>query len=348
MKNKLEYPKDVINLKFDDRMKQNVLNGIQGNQMKRRKTRAKRFIYPGVAAAVIFAGLIGSSYFSVGAAKVAAKIPYFSIFIKQEEYKYALYDVIGDAAVSKGYKLGSIDSSIPKKEITLGVLYSKKDFNHIKDEIEKNLNKALVAKNFGKYDITLKRQEERVVEEDSPDVKKYIEDSVKLEQKIIDLLEKNHYQMAFPVQVRINQIEKFIYVAIPKTETKPRVDELKKMLVAASRPYGEFTFRVSRIDMKARAQEQRWDELGIIQILGGGLMENKEFKVTGYSYSFHPLPLQLEIKTSIKSTDSDAKEQAATIVNEINSFIQTDGLTKKVRNDPYEITVFSKDKKKLN
>ena len=100
--------------------------------------------------------------------------------------------------------------------------------------------------------------------------------------------------------------------------------------------------------MTAREQELRWGKNNIISILVGGLMANKEFKVSGFSYSFHPLPLQITIKTSVDSSDDEAKDLAKRIEDEINSFIQTDDITKEVRNDPYEITILSKDKKKIN
>lgn len=58
-------------------------------------------------------------------------------------------------------------------------------------------------------------------------------------------------------------------------------------------------------------------------------MENKAFKVTGFSYSFHSLPLQIKIKTSLNSTDSEAKELAEEIESEITEFIQTHEKTSK-------------------
>jgi hypothetical protein len=80
----------------------------------------------------------------------------------------------------------------------------------------------------------------------------------------------------------------------------------------------------------------------------GGLMENKDFKVTGFSYSFHPLPLQIKIKTSLDSGHPDAEKLAEEIENEITEFIQTHEKTAEVRNDPYELKIYGKDKKIMN
>jgi hypothetical protein len=352
MKNNVKYPKAVLDeLQFKNEHKQYVLNKIKQQNGEPRlvtKRRASRkVIFSSITAAAIFVILIGSANLSLGAAKVAAKIPYFHLFIQQEEYKHAAAEVIGDVANAKGYQLGSFELSIPDKEVKLGLRYSESDYNNIKGHVEKNVNKALIANNFGSFDIITKRERVIVPEKEDPKVEKYQKESEALQQQIIAYLEKNHYEMPFPVEARINQFERFIYVAIPKTET--RTEELKQFLDTTTALYGgKFKYRISKINMKAREQELRWEKNNIISILVGGLMANKEFKVSGFSYSFHPLPLQITIKTSVDSSDDKAKDLAKRIEDEINSFIQTDDITKEVRNDPYEITIVSKDKKKIN
>jgi hypothetical protein len=126
------------------------------------------------------------------------------------------------------------------------------------------------------------------------------------------------------------------------------VPELKEQLKLLTRDYGEFRYRKTSINMAAREQELRWGKNDIISILFGGLQENKAFKVTGLSYSFHPLPLQIEVKISLKSTDPEAKQIAEEIENEITDFIQTHEKAAEVRNDPYELSIVGKDKKKIN
>jgi hypothetical protein len=141
-------------------------------------------------------------------------------------------------------------------------------------------------------------------------------------------------------------VEDFIYIALPKTEK--RVDELKEQLKLLTKEYGEFRYRITSIDMAAREQELRWGKSGVLNVLFSGLDENKAFKVTGLSYSFHPLPLQIKVKISLKSTDPEAKKLAEEIENEITDFIQTHEMATEVRNDPYELIILGKDKKKIN
>ncbi|ASK64083.1 hypothetical protein CFK37_18945 [Virgibacillus phasianinus] len=310
----------------------------------------KKIAFFSSAAVLLFALLIGSAYVSPSIAKVVAKVPYFGLFIKQEEYKQAVYSVILDVTNEKEYKIGSIEASVPKREITLSIIGSKKKVNSIKDDLIKDINVALVDQNFGEYDIEIEKQQEMKGKDGgmvlSQEARQNMKNSQELEANIIKQLKGHNYTMAFPVQVRINKVEKFIYVAVPKTEK--RTEELHELLVATSKDYGEFKIEISKIDMDARKQEIRWGKNNIIGTLVGGLMENEDFKVTGFSYSFHPLPLQIKVKTSLNPSDPGAKQVANEIKGEINYFIQHHEKTKEVRNDPYEIHIFGKDKKEIN
>lgn len=357
MDKKWEYPNNHSELKqicFEEKHMENVLSAIRDPQSIhtakiKNRTVLKRFVYSTLAAASLFILIIGSSYFSLGMAKVAAKIPYFSLFIKQEEYKYALHDVIFDAINKNQYELVDLDVSIPKKKITVSLLGSKKEVDSIKEEVIKNINGDLVKNNFGKYKIEVKKGAlPDKVRGLTHKEEKYVSDSMELEKKVLEILDKNNYKPAFPIEVRINSMENFIYVALPNTESKQRVSELKELLKSVTKDYGEFRVRITSIDLKAREQELRWGDSHITGIIGSGLMSNESFKVTGFSYSFHPYPLEMKIKTSVKSTDPKANELAEEIMNEVKEFIQNHEITKDVRNDEYKVMIYGKDKKLIN
>jgi hypothetical protein len=349
MEDKLKYPKNS-HMHFNEKHKKNVLGAIKNlpekNRRKGSKIVIKRWGYSTLAAAALFLLLIGSTHVSLGMAKVAAKIPYFNLFIEQTEYKYALYDVIADVMNENKYDFNTLDVSIPDREIQIGVLGTKEEVKAMKDNVIESVNNELVAQKFGKYDIEVQRGELRQPMEPTPEENEYMRKSMELEGKVQDLLVKNNYQPAFPIEVRINSMENFIYIALPKTEK--RVDELKEQLKLLTKEYGEFRYRITSIDMAAREQELRWGKSGVLNVLFGGLDENKAFKVTGLSYSFHPLPLQIKVKISLKSTDPEAKKLAEEIENEITDFIQTHKMATEVRNDPYELIILGKDKKKIN
>ena len=347
MEDKLKYPKNS-HMRFEDKHKQNVLEAIKNRADKNRSTIImKRWGYSSIAAVAVFLLLIGSSYFSLGMAKVTAKIPYFSLFIKQEEYYFALRNVIDDVMNENKFEISDLDVSVPNREITVSLLGSKAEVKSMEEIVVQKLNDELVAQNFGKYDIEIKKGTlPESVAETTAEEEEFTGKSMELEKKVLALLEKNNYTPAFPIEVRINSMENFIYIALPNTET--RVPELKDQLKVLTKEYGEFKYKITSIDMAAREQELRWAKNDVIHVLVGGLRENKDFKVTGFSYSFHPLPLQIKVKTSIKSTDPEAKRLAEDIENEITEFIQTHEKTAEVRNDPYELSIYSKDKKIIN
>lgn len=352
MKDNLKYPNN-LHMRFEEKHKQKVLESIKNlpeeNRSKGSKIMIKRWGYSTFAAIVLFLLLIGSTHVSLAMAKVTAKIPYFSYFIKQKEYTDALHVVIFEVLNENKYEFNNLNVSVPDREIKIWLLGSNDDVRSMKAEVIEAINSELVAQNFGKYDIEVKKGKERTSQkpmESTPEIDEYIRKKFELEEKILDMLAKNNYHPAFPVEVRINSKENFIYVALPKTEK--RVAELKEQLNLLTKDYGEFRYKITSIDMTAREQELRWTQNGIIDIIFDGLNENKAFKIEGLSYSFHPLPLQIGVRISLKSTDPEAKEIAETIEKEIAEFIQTHEMTANVRNDPYEVTVYGKDEKKIN
>ena len=322
-----------------------MLEAVKNRPDKNRSNMVmKRWGYSSIAAVAVFLLFIGSSYFSLGMAKVAAKIPYFSLFIKQEEYYFALRDVIDDVMNENKYEISDLDVSVPNRKISVSLLGSKTEVKSMEKEVEQKLNNELVVQNFGKYDIEIKKGTlPELVTETTAEEEEYFRKSMELEKKVLALLEKNNYTPAFPIEVRMNNMENFMYIALPNTET--RVPELKEQLKVLTKEYGEFRYKITSIDMAAREQELRWGKKWSIHILVGGLMENKDFKVTGISYSFHPLPLQIKVKTSVKSTNPEAKKLAEDIENEITEFIQTHEKTAEVRNDPYELLIIVKIRK---
>lgn len=351
MRDKVKYPKN-LHMRFEEKHKQKVLEAIKNlpeeNRRKGSKILIKRWGYSTFAALVLFLLLIGSTHVSLAMAKVTAKIPYFSYFIKQKEYTDALHGVIFEVITENKYDFSNLNVSVPDREIKIWLIGSYEDVRSIKAEVIETINSELVAQNFGKYDIEVKRGKVRQPDamESTPEVEEYVRKTFELEKKVIDMLAKNNYHPAFPVQVRINSKENFIYIALPKTEK--RIAELKEKLNLLTKDYGEFRYKITSIDMAAREQELRWVQNGIIDIIFEGLSENKAFKIEGLSYSFHPLPLQIGVRISLKSTDPEAIEIAETIENEIAEFIRTHEMTENVRNDPYEVTIYGKDEKKIN
>ncbi|WP_191277029.1 DUF4030 domain-containing protein [Neobacillus kokaensis] len=80
--------------------------------------------------------------------------------------------------------------------------------------------------------------------------------------------------------------------------------------------------------------------------IADGLMAKKEFKVTGVGYK--DKPLSFIITTSVLSSDPTAKAHGTKLESLIVEFLQSEEISPIVDNEPYEITVNSKDNKKIN
>lgn len=353
MEDQLRGSKDnsiLNNIRFEKTNKQNVLMAIKDPHKTNSKRYLQKMTHSGVALALLIGLILGTSYISPAIAKVAAKIPYISQFVKNEEYKNEIYDLIGKVSYENNYQLRDLKVNVSKRSISYYIEGVSADVRKQKETIIKTLNSALEEKNFGTYKIQVKRYVEKGDKFDPRELtaeeEKYVQQSQELEKKVVEALEKHKYVTAFPVQVRINKKEHFMYVAVPKTEE--RIEELKSLLLTISKDYGEFKMKITRIDMKAREQEIRWGRANVISNIGNALIANKELKVKTYSYSFHPYPLQLTIKTKIKSIDLNAPTISKKIENEIKDYLQFDNNTKSVRNDPYILNVLSKEGVKIN
>ncbi|SOC11403.1 uncharacterized protein DUF4030 [Ureibacillus xyleni] len=350
MKDKWNYP-EQRDLKFEQKHKEHVSKKVGEFHKIGKKGRNILFVKRMTLTAVSTIGLVGiliaSTYVSPAMAKVVSNIPYIAEFINQQERTVDLYDTVIDVINKQEKKLLNLE--ISKQQINITLLGTDEEIQAMKEKVVTNVDTALQEKNLGNFSIDVKAGEEIPWPEDDPETKKMIKDSEALHDEIMALLNENHYEPAFPIEARVNNVENFIYVAVPNTESKERMEKLKELLKSASSKYGDdFKMRITRIDMKAREQELRWEKNGIVHYIGGALMENEDFNVTGYSYSFHPYPLMLKLKTSIKSTDPDVEELVEKIENEITQFIQSDERTKDIRNDPYDLIIMSKDKKRIN
>ncbi|MEH7514258.1 DUF4030 domain-containing protein [Gottfriedia acidiceleris] len=354
MNNKWRYPKDQT-LRFEEKNKELVLESIKKENvvlLSRKKPRIfRKTLYGIITAACLILLIITSTYVSPAMAKVVANIPYFRLFIEQKEYRQDLNNVIFDVVQEKGLEIyHGIDVSVPTRELILTLIGTKEHVDQLRPEVIKDINAKLIAENFGKFDITVKRVGLKEVRGNNgtdltPEEKEYERQWSELQPKVEEYLKNNKYVTPFPPSVTINKNQRYIYVSIAKTEK--REAELEQAMLELSKPYGDFVLDIRKSDMTAREQELRWENNDIIGILASGLMENKEFKVRGFSYSFHPLPLLIEVRVSLKSTDPKAKKLEERIQREINTFIKTDELTKNVRNDPYVVTVIGKDEKKI-
>jgi hypothetical protein len=292
-------------------------------------------------AAVLLVGLfIGSAFFSPTMAEVASRIPYLNQLFESKP----ISEVIAEE-LRKKYNIDSVGIQfIPNKIVDVSILGTEEYYNDVKDDVEKTIQDILSSRKYNAFTVNVYKSNP-YKENEEPEQLEFDRQSGELLDAIHEELEKYNITV-LSVGVRNRNKEKLVELDVPDTE--PRIDEIKKVVqsVIESKNKGEFQIKVHKIDMEKREQELRWHT--VIKTIAEGLMSTKEYKVKGVGYSNHPSPMTITIKTTVSSSDPGAKELGNKIEKMVVDFINSPEAKKAVKDDPYKIIVYSKDKKKLN
>ncbi|MGP4079950.1 DUF4030 domain-containing protein [Pseudalkalibacillus sp. R45] len=296
------------------------------------------------AAIVLFFGLfIGSAFVSPVMAKMASKLPYLGQLFESEP----ITSEIVEELEKMDYPIMGVGVSYQgKKEIWVRIEGSQDYVDGIKEEVENSVHDILGTRNYDAYTIKVSRYEPiknkkitEVSERDKAAQEAISEISEELKQKDVKFMHHGYgYKSPDSKEIRFT-------ISIPDSEK--RVDLIEKTYdeILASRDIGLYTVEIERVDMMKKEQEGRWSE--ILHIIGEELLGKKEYKITGLAFSVYPTP-EIIFKSSVKSTDPEAKEYGERMEKIIEKSFQSEEMQAKVKGDEYIITIRSKDKKKLN
>lgn len=341
---KIEIPKELhdrAKLGVEKAKSETVDHYQSFNRRKRKKWGVGKKITYFVSAAVLLFGLLfGSAFIFPSMANVLAKVPFLSTIFESEPAVSTVSEELRD----KGYKISGVSFRVKNKTMTISVEGSNEYYEDVKDEIKDIAKDILQSKHYDAYTLKVDKYKP-FVHDISAEDKKRMKESDKLLTAIHQALEEHDYNV-MGLGIRNNKIERFVSLDIPDTEA--RVEEIKELVgnVIKEKDLGEFPIKINKINMERKAQERRW--MPVISTIFEGLLAKKEYKVTGEAYSFYPLPLRIEIRTSIHSTNQDAEELGEKIEDTIDNFIETEAVSQAVKDDPYRVEVLSKDKKKIN
>ncbi|WP_433750131.1 DUF4030 domain-containing protein [Falsibacillus pallidus] len=319
------------------RIKEKV--NLKLNSEKKRDRRVMKRITFISSAAVLMIGLfIGSAFVSPAVEQVAAKIPYLKLIFKsQMSISERIYGELKDA----GYKIeGAGVSFVPKKTVSVTVGGSEKYYSSVKGEIKKKTKKILDSWQYDAYKIQVeKAPAETNVDERNPS---------RTEQAMDAIVKKLEAEKLSFRTLGTNEKEKEVEIELPDTDSAEQREKIKGAAAEALKENGltDIHIKIHLAKMKFVEMEQRWQP--VISAIAEGLMSKSEYKVRGVGYSFHPLPLTITIKTSVDSKSPEAKRLAEKIENEVNELIHSDEAKRAVKDDPYRLIIYSKDKKELN
>ncbi|MCA1063852.1 hypothetical protein QTG56_01310 [Rossellomorea sp. AcN35-11] len=348
MKNKWQYPEDMDHLTFNKEHQKKVLNHI--SEMPKEKRGRRLRVNPVLAAIATIFLMANFWLFQEGIQQVLAKIPYISQFLEEEEDRSErmgtmlreLQTLLDENGVDMPN--WNLEMNSDKKVFTVEL----KGWSGQDDGLREQILDIMEKNGFSDYRLSIVPYEEsKNVPVKGEDVKQIMKDSDALKESVTKRLQEEKFELMFPVGIQMNPTQGvYINVIVPKTET--RLDLLEKIIMEEGQQYGENPeIDIRQVEKKAREQEVRWEQTGAVHHIARAMMESDTYPVTGFSYSFHPYPLHITIKTSLHPDKPDAKLTAEEIRSEIKLYIDTGEGTEPIRGDEYEIRVLGKEKKEI-
>ncbi len=327
---------DIENLDF----KAKNMNPITSAKNKKVSS-AGKIAYSCIGLILFFSLLIGSAFISPTMAEVIAKIPY----LNQVFHTEPVQQTIAEKLRSEGFKIDEI--STRGKKIEIQVNGSEQYFQVVRKDIEEIVIETLKMRDYNAYTVKVIRNKMIQEKIPSPETLKQVEEAIKVDEALQQEFKKHNYlNVDTQVGTLNNAGDLIILIGIPNTEKN--TEEIKELTrnVITEQTNQKFTLEFKKINLEIREQESRWG--GVIGTIIDGLSSKKEFQVNDFSYSAHPQPMTLYIKTTISSSNPDSKQLGIKIENTVKEFLESEEVREIIKDDQYQIIVYSKDKQKIN
>jgi len=291
------------------------------------------------ATIIILIGLfIGSAFLSPAMAEMAAKIPYLNLLFESE--KKPVINEINEALDENGYKWDGLGVAVQPKEVSVMIVGSDDYYNQVKTEVEDLIKDILKARKYDAYSVKVSKAE--IYMEPTQEDEERLSEAIIIKDVVVEVLEK--YGITNPDWPQIKNKE--LELQIPNKVTN--IDEIKKEIVEIleEKEMGKFSIKVFTYNPQKREREGRW--MPIVQTISDGLTSKSEFKVktVGYTNKFNHLPLS--IYTTLSSSDKDADETVKAIEKTIQDYLSSEKVKNIIKNDQYEVIIYSNDDKVMN
>jgi hypothetical protein len=323
---KIQVPSSLYDFAKNIKEESKVTNVQEIPVVKKRRNRKFQF----VAAAVVGLGILtGSAFLNPSIAEMASKIPYLGQVFQTKP----VYELIHDALEKEGYKNLSLGMTPGEKVLfEIRLEGSEKDADRERGKITGIVEDILKSKGYDSYDIKVTSFIPEVVEETEEE-----KQMTQLGSKIEEGLRASGYDI-----IIVNPYNPKIEVSIPLTEK--RVDEIQKATIELAKANGsDKKVQMDVVDVENNKREGMW--MDYLRSIHEGLALKKEYKVSGYAYSYKPEKMKIVIKTSMTASDEGTKETVGKIRDEIKAFLDSEDVKAKVGNQPYVVIVRDKSGK---
>lgn len=279
------------------------------------------------AAAVIgFGVLTASAFLNPSVAEMASKIPYLGQIFKSEPMDVLLWEAMEEEGYRKFF-LGM--SPGETNQISVSIEGSEKDADREREKITKIIDKVMKSKEYDSYEIN--------VSSFMPEYTSLTDEEKKMDDLGVQVDEKLR-GLGYEI-IQVNPFNEKIEVAIPLTET--RGEEIKNIALDIAKANDtEKDVFITKVDVDKNMREDIWTSY--LRSIFEGLGMKKEYRVSGYGYSYKENVMKMFIKTSLQQSDENAKESVNKIRSEIEAFIEMEKENSLVKDDKYEIIVRDK------
>jgi hypothetical protein len=299
---------------------------------------ARKIIYLSFALVILIGLFVGSAFVSPTMAKVISTIPYLGSIFQSKSINQLIYDELEE----KGYKIGSMGIRYDHNKTIEISLEGPDDYYHeVKGDIKKIVKGILKSKGYDAYSVKVSKfvvKTDYVTNEDEKNEKQL------LEIEVTKKLKQSDYKFDM---VQVDPTEKAMFINIVGSKkyynSIQEAVEKEAMEVANVNKYKGYRINVTRVTTRV---EISGEEAQIIPAITEGLMSKKEYKVSGVGFKSNPLTFI--ITTSILSSNPTAKAHGNEIESMIVEFLTSEEISPILGDEPYEIIVNSKDKKKIN
>ena len=289
------------------------------------------------ATIIILIGLfIGSAFLSPAMAEMASKIPYLNLIFESKP----LIDQISETLDKEGYKWDGMSVNPGEKEVSVGILGSDDYFNTVKSPVEELIRDILQSRKYDAYSVKVTKAETSM--EPTQEDEDRMSETIIIKDVVVEVLQK--YGITSPDWPQIKNTE--LELQIPNTVTN--IDEMKKEIVEIleEKEMGAYSIKVNVFDPEKRERDARWDD--IRRTITEGLTAKKEYEVKTVGYSSKLNSITIAIDTNLALSESNKDEVVTKIEKSVQSFLNEEKIKNLIKNDQYEVLIYSKDGKVIN
>lgn len=281
-----------------------------------------------VAAVISLGVLTGSAFLNPTMAEVISKIPYLG-----QVFQKPIPEVISEVLEKEGYKPAGIGMSMwgEKPLFDIRLKGTKEYVNQEEDKVLTILTRVLDKRGYDNY---------RLMVSDANEVSPELAEIVKQREVLGEKLKWDLQVAGYPI-LNVNAYEPIIKVYIPVADEAKEV-EIHKAANELLKANGTLK-RVQIITKDVSEDELRIQWMPAMMSIEEEFYLKKEYRVAKISYSYKPEKVSITIKTSMKSSDAEAKEMVTKIRKGITEFLESEEVKTKTANQKYELIVQDKN-----